>query len=330
MKYYMLFTVLIALTGCKETPRQHRILSDTLNSEQVRTEVPHPGKRIMEQECNICHNPTISRARRIAPPMESIKRHYIDANTTKGEFTEALIRWVNDPRTESKMLGAHAKFGPMPYMPNPDDAVAQIADYLYDNEIDRPEEFDFYFAKAHPNGVGEGECDCFDDLALEKEYAAIGLAHAMAAQNELGRNLKRAIQEKGTIGAIEFCNTEASKLTDSISVMRNAIVERVSDKPRNPANQANAEELRSLASFKQMISSKRDIEPVVQIEDDRVRVYYPIMTNALCLQCHGNPDTQVRPETLSALKNLYPKDKAVGYDLDEIRGLWSVDFNVND
>ncbi len=330
MKYYILFTVLTVLTGCKETAPQNPIPSDMTNSEQVRTEVPHPGKRIMEQECYICHDPKISRARRIAPPMESIKRHYIDVTTTKDEFTEALVRWVNDPRTESKMLGAHAKFGPMPYVPNPDDAVAQIADYLYDNEIERPEEFDFYFAKAHPNGVGEGECECFDDLALEKEYAAIGLAHAMAAQAELGRNLKKAIQEKGTVGAIQFCNTEASKLTDSISVMRNAIVERVSDKPRNPANQANTEELGYLASFKQKLSSKNDIEPVVQIEDKGVRVYYPITTNALCLQCHGKPDKQVRPETLSALISLYPKDKAVGYDVDEIRGLWSVDFDAND
>ncbi len=330
MKYYMLFTLLMALTGCKETPRQHRTPSGLSNDTMVRAEVPHPGKRIMEQECYICHDPKITRARRIAPPMESIKRHYIDVGTTKDEFTKALIRWVNDPRTESKMLGAHAKFGPMPYMPNPDDAVTQIADYLYDNEIDRPKEFDLYFAMAHPNGVGEGECECFDDLALEKEYAAIGLAHAMAAQAELGRNLKKAIQEEGTVGAIQFCNTEASKLTDSISVMRNAIVERVSDKPRNPDNQANAEELAYLESFKPKLSSKNDIEPVVQIEDKGVRVYYPITTNALCLQCHGKPDKQVRPETLSVLKYLYPKDKAVGYNVDEIRGLWSVDFNAND
>jgi len=331
MKKYLIFLIFVLLlVGCKyaekakmESLDQVPVINETIALKQ------HPGKVFMEQECYICHNPKASRAEMIAPPMETIKRHYIDSSVTKEEFTEALIRWVNDPQTESKMLGAHAKFGPMPYMPNPDDAVAQIADYIYDNEIERPEWFDPHFQKAHKKGAGLGECQCFAIQEPEKEYAAIGLAYAMEAKAELGRNLMQAIQKKGTVEAIQFCNTEATKLTDSVSIMKNAIIKRVSDKPRNPNNGANAEQLKYIASFKRSIASGQKIEPVVYNENGEVSFYYPITTNALCLQCHGKPDKQILPETLAALKKLYPKDKALGYDVKEVRGIWSVTFDTN-
>jgi len=331
MKKYSIFLVFVLLlAGCKYAEKAKKESLDEVpaTNETIVFE-QHPGKVFMEQECYICHNPKASRAEMIAPPMETIKRHYIDSSVTKAEFTEALIRWVNDPETESKMLGAHAKFGPMPYIPNPDDAIAQIADYIYDNEIERPEWFDTHFQKAHKKGAGLGECQCFAIQEPEKEYAAIGLAYAMEAKAELGRNLMQAIQNKGTVEAIQFCNTEATKLTDSVSIMKNAIIKRVSDKPRNPNNKANAEQLKHIGSFKESIASGKKIEPVVYNENSEVSFYYPITTNALCLQCHGKPDKQILPETLATLKKLYPKDKAVGYDVNEVRGIWSVTFDTD-
>lgn len=331
MKKYSIFLALVLLFAACKYAKKTKM--ETLGEVPAKNETmalkQHPGKVFMEQECYICHNPKASRAEMIAPPMETIKRHYIDSSVTKEAFTEALIRWVNDPETESKMLGAHAKFGPMPYMPNPDEVVAQIADYIYDNEIERPDWFDAHFQKAHKKGAGLGECHCFAIQEPEKEYAAIGLAYAMEAEAQLGRNLMQALQEKGTVEAIQFCNTQAIKLTDSVSVMKNAIIKRVSDKPRNPNNKANAEQLQHIASFKKSRASGKQIEPIVYSENGEVSFYYPISTNALCLQCHGKPDKQVLPETLVAIKKLYPKDKAMGYDVNEVRGIWSVNFDTH-
>lgn len=42
-------------------------------------------------------------------------------------------------------------------------------------------------------------------------------------------------------------------------------------------------------------------------------------TQDLCLQCHGTTD-RVSPATQAKLKELYPDDKAVGYQAAEIRG----------
>lgn len=44
----------------------------------------------------------------------------------------------------------------------------------------------------------------------------------------------------------------------------------------------------------------------------------------MCLQCHGK---LMNPEVLKKIKELYPKDKAVGYSENEVRGIWSIDLD---
>lgn len=331
MKMYPIFLALIfVLTGCKEGKKSEIApLQNSTVLESTQVEKQHPGKLIIERECYSCHDPKAAMADRIAPPMEAIKRHYIDSSVTKQAFTEALIRWVNDPEAKTKIPGAHKRFGPMPYLPNPDQAVAQIADYIFENELERPEGFDAHFQKAHRKGTGMRECSCFDYPDSEEIYAMTGLTYVEEAKNLLGKTLTKAIQEKGTVGAIGFCHSEAERLTDSISLMKNAIIKRVSDRPRNTANQATSEELKYIASFKKDVASGKEISPIVNIENGEVFFYYPIVTNALCLQCHGKLKEQIRPETLTALKKRYPKDKAVGYNLNEVRGIWSIEFDRN-
>ncbi len=57
-----------------------------------------------------------------------------------------------------------------------------------------------------------------------------------------------------------------------------------------------------------------------------VGFYAPIITNTLCLQCHGKPGSDIKPKVLASLKDLYPNDMAKGYDANQVRGLWSIDF----
>jgi len=163
----------------------------------------------------------------------------------------------------------------------------------------------------------------------QTDYAKIGMEYAKATQAELGRNLVAAIQEDGTSGALEFCNIQAMPLTDSMALLHNAKIKRVSDRPRNPHNQANNEELDYIESFKKMVASGSKVEPIVNEDNGQIDFYYPITTNAMCLQCHGKPNEQITPETLTTLKNLYPVDKAVGYDVNEVRGIWAINFDEN-
>ncbi len=164
------------------------------------------------------------------------------------------------------------------------------------------------------------------ERGTQSGYADKGMGYAMATQATLGKSLVRTISEKGTIGAIQFCNTRALPITDSLSNLKNAHIKRVSDRPRNPINQANKEELGHISRFKEQMASNIDPKPIVIAKNGEIDFYFPITTNAMCLQCHGKHNEQVAPETLTSLKNLYPSDEAVGYGVNEVRGMWAIHF----
>ncbi|MEZ4968476.1 MAG: DUF3365 domain-containing protein [Flavobacteriaceae bacterium] len=337
MKYLSFFTILLmSLASCKEATKvESKPLETNLEISSSDQEKVHPGKKIMETECYLCHNPKASEVSMIAPPMVAIKKHYIDSTTTKEQFIKAMVDWINDPTVEkSKMPGALNRFGIMPYQPYPEETIGLIAEYLYDYEIAQPEWFDDHFQREHGgrmgkgNGMGKG-MGKGAQYGLQKNYGDIGLGYALATKAALGKNLMKAIQEKGTDGAVAFCNLRAIALTDSISVMNNAQIKRVSDKPRNPINEANKEELGYIATFKEQLVSGIEADPIVVPGIEEIRVYYPITTNTMCLQCHGKPNEQVKPTTMATLRKLYPEDKAVGYSVNEVRGIWSVIFDKN-
>lgn len=330
MKKYTIFLVLgPLLLSCEEGKkgRTDYVVNPAITESNAVAE-QHPGKRIMEQECYICHNPKASQESMIAPPMITVKSYYIGASTTKDQFTEDLIKWVNDPEQESKMPDALFEFGSMPYIPYPDDVIAQIADYIYDYTIERPSWYDKALKEGDGKYIRMNRSIVSEEI--QNKNAKIGMAYAMAAKTTLGKNLVKAISEEGTVGAIEFCNTKALFITDSISVMNNAIIKRVSDKPRNPKNVANESELGYITYFKKLIAAGKEPKPVVLREHGEVDFYYPITTNTLCLQCHGKPEVQIAPETLATLKNLYPLDKATGYSENEVRGMWSINFDMEE
>ena len=152
---------------------------------------------------------------------------------------------------------------------------------------------------------------------------------AMQTGGVLMANLTKAIAADGTENALTFCSTQAIPLTDSMSLALNATIKRVSDKNRNPNNKANEEELAYITSVKETLSKGEQPTPKLTIVDGKNVAYYPIMTNQLCMQCHGQPNTEVLPNTLAKIKSLYPNDMAIGYAINELRGIWVVEMEAN-
>lgn len=284
----------------------------------------HPGKKLLEQNCYACHNPTTNEKDRIAPPMIAIKKHYISSTTTKSEFKTALQKWIKNPNEkDAKMYGAVRRFGVMPKTPYPEETIDQIADYMFDHDIEQPEWFEDHYKKER-RGMGKGK-----RMGMQKRlsFEERGLTYALATKAELGKKLIGTIQKKGTLEALEFCNANAYQLTDSMSIVSKANIRRVSDKPRNPKNIANAKEYQYIQEFKTKIANNEDPQPIVIDKGNMVNFYYPIVTNELCLQCHGQPTEEIQPKILKSLKTLYPDDKAIGYGTNEVRGIWSISFN---
>jgi hypothetical protein len=158
------------------------------------------------------------------------------------------------------------------------------------------------------------------------EFLQIGKEVVMTAQGTLGKNLMTAMQKGGPEYAVGFCSEKSISLTDSLGNNLNVQLRRVSDKNRNPDNRAVASELEYIIRAKTQLSQKENIQPEIVQLNGKIQGYYPIITNDLCKQCHGNPDMDISYSTLDLIAEKYPNDKAIGYGANQLRGIWVVEF----
>lgn len=94
----------------------------------------------------------------------------------------------------------------------------------------------------------------------------------------------------------------------------------VSDRPRNPENNANREELEAIAWFR---SNPDATERMVELNRDgnQASQYHftaPIWVEKHCLKCHGNPE-----EAPLAI-GTYAGDQSFGYQVGDLRGVISI------
>lgn len=177
------------------------------------------------------------------------------------------------------------------------------------------------------NSISNKETKTEDNQITEKEYLEKGREMAMQAQSVLGKNLKNAIKEKGTDGALSFCNENAIPLTDSMAKALNVLIKRVSDQNRNKNNAANKMELEYIQNAKLDLQKNKAAKPQLTEIDGKMVGYYPIMTNPMCLNCHGDPKVDINAKTYQVLQEAYPNDKAMGYLSNELRGIWVIEMD---
>ncbi|NNK55032.1 MAG: cytochrome c family protein, partial [Flavobacteriaceae bacterium] len=141
MKTLLLFTGILLMLSCN-SPLEDSYTAMTTEVETTLPDPEHPGKALMEKNCYACHNAATAHEDRIAPPMIAVKKHYISEDTSKEEFTEAILNWTKEPSEDkAKMYGAVKRFGVMPYQSFPEETIRQISEYLYDYDIEEPEWF---------------------------------------------------------------------------------------------------------------------------------------------------------------------------------------------
>lgn len=179
--------------------------------------------------------------------------------------------------------------------------------------------------ESAPSDISQSNQDT--QTLIEVDYLAMGKNRATETQAVLAKNLMGAISQGGAAYALDFCNAKAIFLSDSMSRELNSGIKRVSDKPRNPGNLANEMELAHIQSLKDQMSKGEVPAGKVHTIDDKIIGLYPIVTNAMCLQCHGKKNTDINTATLRKIQKLYPGDKATGYGINELRGLWVVEMN---
>jgi nitrate reductase cytochrome c-type subunit len=167
------------------------------------------------------------------------------------------------------------------------------------------------------------------EALMDINYKDAGKQLAIQTKSSLANYLISSISEKGSEGAVEFCNIKAIPITDSMSVVLGAKIKRVSDLPRNPANKANEAELAYIKKWKESNGSGEQKQPIVSEINGKMVGYYPIVTNQMCLQCHGKAYKDINDATLNKINKLYPNDQATGYLENELRGIFVVEMNKN-
>ncbi len=292
-------------------------LENTVNSEKMKA-----GFQAFESICSSCHTHSFETGSRAAPPISKVKLHYLRDTSSFSEFKESMANFINEPSANIKMKGAHAKFGAMPKLSLDDETISNVIYYIYHTPL---ESADWNTSTAQSD-ARKYKRSKGQTLNTKEDYKKNGLMIAMQTKSALGSQLKKAKSEKGVNGAISFCNEQAIPITNGMSNKLNASIKRVSDRPRNPNNAASEAELVIINSLKQDMNQGQKPTPKVVEYTDKMVGYYPIVTNGMCLGCHGKPEKQIDSKTLAVIKDLYPQDKAIGYDANQLRGLFVVEM----
>jgi hypothetical protein len=130
----------------------------------------------------------------------------------------------------------------------------------------------------------------------------------------------RAGLNQGEVEAIAACRIQAPKIAKSLS--RDGMrVGRTSHRLRNPANAPPDWVEPILETY---VDNPSDREPrVVSLPQDRSGYVEPIVLQPLCTTCHGEV---LASEVASRINELYPEDRAVGFQVGDLRGVFWIEF----
>ncbi len=147
----------------------------------------------------------------------------------------------------------------------------------------------------------------------------------------LKQTLMATISKQGANAAINICSIEAMPITEQVSLNNNITIHRTSLKYRNINNAPSEWEQQVLIQFQTRKENGEQLKAMEFSEfitvDNNLEFRYmkAIPTNKPCLTCHGN---NIEPSINSKLLELYPNDKATGFEVGDIRGAFSVTIPV--
>lgn len=165
------------------------------------------------------------------------------------------------------------------------------------------------------------------EVEILEEAMEWGDSITTEAQAQLISKLQQAITEKGTVGALEFCNLRALPILAEVSGKHQVEIRRVSNRNRNPANIPNEQEAPLLDAYEYSAENGENGKPSIQkIEDGTVFLYTKpiVIPGEFCLSCHGEAGKNMDENTVTKLAELYPLDKAQNHKVGDLRGMWSV------
>jgi len=131
-----------------------------INSTEIATvEIDSIGVKLFNKDCMLCHNHVGKvDSTMLAPPFFAVKRRYLRASMDKADFVKNITYWVNNPIEENILMqGTKDQFEVMPYLAYEEKDIIRIANYIYDNDIPKPDWFDAHEETHVKEGRGLGD-----------------------------------------------------------------------------------------------------------------------------------------------------------------------------
>jgi cytochrome c551/c552 len=105
------------------------------------------GEQLYNTHCGSCHT---TGAQKIAPPIFAVINHIKKQHTTKEDFINSVVEWVQNPnKTNAVMPGAIKKFGLMPKLNIHNADLVKIAEFLYTKKHHLPKWYQQHYKKEH-------------------------------------------------------------------------------------------------------------------------------------------------------------------------------------
>ena len=183
----------------------------------------------------------------------------------------------------------------------------------------------FSLANCQPGTEPSAEQDITENL--DSLYLAHGQLLAGTTFQQLSGRLQAALKEGGVALAAAECQLAASSIVDSLSAAYGARIKRTTTQTRNPNNSPTEEEMAALTSYHEAQVQKQTLKPqVVDLGNGQIAFYAPILAAELCLKCHGELGETLAEDDYAYIKERYPEDQAIGYQVGDLRGIWSISF----
>lgn len=141
--------------------------------------------------------------------------------------------------------------------------------------------------------------------------------------------IQSSIQQHGVLETLTRYSHLSPKVLTDAADETGWEIRQVSLRNRNPKGQPDDWETHTLVDFEKRVAAG---DPPLNIfkgsivsEDGRkfYRYMQPIMTQKICLECHGKAE-DIKPEVRAKILSIYPSDAAIGYSEGSVRGAISL------
>jgi hypothetical protein len=186
-------------------------------------------------------------------------------------------------------------------------------------------------------GVVTGALLAMPSMAAEVPKTLVDESRLLATQilTQVRGELVKELERTGPLRAITVCKYSVPEITSNMSRQTAMRVTRVSLRPRNKAlGDPDPWEQKVLLEFEKRAAKGEKVEGLEyhELVDEPAGRYFRYMKAIAmvqaCMACHG-PQNQISDGVRAQLAAEYPLDKAIDYQLGQVRGAVSVKKLLN-